>query len=117
MEKEADHPADAHAEQSLIPVIKAEEKRFQSAIQVAREEAARLVRAAEEKAAERVAAAKRQLPEFVSKRRTAMLEQFKSQAESAQRGAELEPEELKEKARGNMDAAVDFIISMVWPRE
>ena len=98
---------------SLIPAISTEEARLQALLEEAKEEGAKLIEDAEREAAERIEKAKQELPAAMADRRKEALLRAEAQAEKERRGAGVEAQQLRERAQGNVSAAVDRIVSLV----
>ncbi len=100
---------------SLIPIIKAEEDRLTGMLKQAEEDAKKLIRSTERQAAERVENAKRDLPGLMAERRSKAIEEIESRANDDRQKSDTEEQQLKKNAEGNINTAVDYILSLVWP--
>jgi vacuolar-type H+-ATPase subunit H len=100
---------------SLIPTIKTEEKRLDDLLVETRAQSERIVREAQEQAAARVASARQSLPDLLRKERDARRAAMEKKAADAAAQEEAQARRAEERARAAMDAAVQLIVSRVWP--
>ncbi len=100
---------------SLIPIIKAEEDRLAGMLKQAKEDAEKLIRDAERQAAERVESTKRDLPVLMAERRSKAVEEIESRASADRQKSDTEEQQLKKNTEGNINTAVDYILSLVRP--
>lgn len=100
---------------SLIPIIKAEEDRLAEMLKQAEEDAGKLIRDAECQAAERVENTKRDLPALMAERRSKAVEEIESRANADRQKYDTEEQQLKKNAEGNINTAVNYILSLVRP--
>ncbi len=100
---------------SLIPALKSEEKRLDELLTQARAKADAHVRDAERKAEARIAAAAQALPSLVSARRSERQAALEQAAATSAAEDERRARQEEARARGALDAAADYIVSLVWP--
>ena len=100
---------------SLIPIIKAEEDRLAGMLKQTDEDAEKLVQDAERQAAERVENTKRDLPVLMAERRSKAVEEIESRANADRQKSDTEEQRLKKNAEGNVNTAVNYILSLVRP--
>jgi len=100
----------------LIPTLKQEEESLQAMLEQARKEAERRVGEAGRNAEERVEAVRRELPQLMERQRGHALERIEAQADIERQSADKKARKLEENARGNMGAAVAYILSAIRPK-
>jgi vacuolar-type H+-ATPase subunit H len=100
---------------SLIPVVKGEEKRLDELLQEARERAAKIVAEAEREAAERLATAEADVPVTLARERETRLTAIRETAAKVRAEAAGETRTLEKAAMGRLPAAVTYILSRVRP--
>ncbi|HVO40340.1 MAG TPA: hypothetical protein VMV03_15015 [Spirochaetia bacterium] len=101
--------------ESLVPAIEQEEGRLRELLEKARAEARQIVEDAERQAAERTRLAREEMPGLMERKRAGMLERHRSEAVELREEMAAQTKAILGKARGNLQAAADFIVSLVWP--
>lgn len=101
--------------ESLVPVIEQEEGRLRQSLEQARSEARRIVEDAERQAAEKIRRAREEMPGLMERRRAGMLETHRTEAAALRAEMAAQTTVILSRARKNLKAAADFIISLVWP--
>jgi len=101
---------------SLIPAIKTEEKRLDDLFADTRARVHEMVRNAEHQAAARIEEARKALPAFLKTQRESRLAAMEAKATQLSTEEERRAVEVEERARASLDAAADYIVSLVWPR-
>ena len=100
---------------SLIPTIKTEERRLDELLTEARARAQQTVAEARRQAAAKVESTRQSLPDLCRAERASRLPALKQKAAAAAAEEELRARTVEARARAAMNAAVDFIVSLVWP--
>jgi hypothetical protein len=100
---------------SLIPTIKSEEKHLEDLLVETRARAEGMVRDAEAQAAARIQSARQALPAILEAERRARHASLETRAAEAARAETQKTLELERRARAAMEAAVRYIVSIVWP--
>jgi len=101
--------------ESLIPTIKNEEKHLEDLLGDTRSRADGIVKDAEAQAAARIQEARQALPGILQAERDARRAALVRKAEEAARTETERAHGLEQSARAAMDAAVAYIVSLVWP--
>ena len=100
---------------SLIPAIKTEEKRLEDLLADTRARVREMVSNAEHQAAARIEEAREALPAFLKKQRESRMAAMEAKAAQLATEEERRALEVEERARASLDAAADYIVSLVWP--
>ena len=100
---------------SLIPAIKTEEKRLEELLAETRARAHEMVRSAEDQAAARIEEAREALPGFLDAQREARRAAMETKAAQSAAEEERRSVQVEERARASLEAAADYIVSLVWP--
>jgi vacuolar-type H+-ATPase subunit H len=103
--------------ESLVPVIEQEEGRLRQSLEQARAEARRIVEEAERLAAEKIRRAREEMPGLMERRRAGMLETHRAEAAKLREDLAAQTKVILASAGKNLEAAVAFIVSLVWPRD
>ncbi len=106
---------EAKEQDSLIPLVKGEEKRLEEMLQAARERAAKLVGDAERQAADRLKKTEAEIPEAMARERESRLTGLAEKAEETRRAAAAETRALEKAAEERLPAAVAYLLSRVRP--
>jgi F0F1-type ATP synthase membrane subunit b/b' len=104
-------------EASLLPDIKQEEQRLEQVLHQARTQAETMVRDAERDAAERVKKARVEIPDRTNAEHAQALARLEAEAARTRPPAGEVERAVSVKAAANLRAAVDHIVSAVWPGE
>ena len=102
-------------QQSIIPTIKTEERRFEELLAQARAQAAEIVAAAQAEAARRIAEAEAEVPALIERERAAQAASGEDAAREERARSARELESLEKAATARMDEAVAHIVRRVWP--
>ncbi len=100
---------------SLIPLVKGEEKRLDEMLLAARERAAKTVADAEKEAAARLKKAEADVPAALARERESRITALRDKAAETRRAAEAETRALEKAAEERLPAAVAYLLSRVRP--
>jgi vacuolar-type H+-ATPase subunit H len=103
----------AQEQDSLIPVIKGEEKRLEEMLADARERAAKIVAEAERRAAELLKETEAGIPAALARERESRIGALQKKAAEVRRAAEAETRALERAAEERLPAAVSYLLSRV----
>lgn len=100
---------------SLIPSIKSAEKTLDDLLEGVRAEAAELIQKTETEAARRVQHGREEIPGLLARERESRMVSLRARAAEVLEAARQENRRLEKKAAAHTGAAVELIVSRVWP--